>query len=919
MRFTCLLSMLMVGAAFAAELELSVVDLASGEPIGQTDLRANVDGSLSALVTGANGVGVIPLPDAGVEYGVTLTASADGYVPTLVHWEVSKVSLPETYVMRLERGTAISGVVAYDDGEPIEGASVRLFVGAKSRGIVQPAITDLEVVTDAEGGWRSDVMPKSLAKLQVRVSPPGGTRVRSVTFSEGGEHSIAALRDGTALVEISRRYRLSGTVHDTAGEPVRGARIVAWPASATADRGSFTQSARDGSFVLENMRAERMMLSTVMDGMAPDMTATTPGPDAEPIEITLDPGQIIRGQVTSLGGDPIEGASVTPHTWLGQRVLSIEMKTDAEGRFVWDGAPEEGVVFEIRKPGYAGQLETMLFPGDTEHPIALQELLRIGGSVVDEETGEYVDSFKVYQGTYWESADDVQWSDYASDEGYKGEYELYIEAGTPAVQVRVEADGYLPELSRIYKAEEGYQRYDVRMKKGSGPSGVVRKPDGTPAAGVAVFMGPVPGRIVLKNGNSNARETKYVRADENGAFAFSPLYPEFRLAVIDEAGYVIRECTLDEDSYDLELAPPATIDGEVVIGGEPSAYERLKITFDASYNAGLEMEHGANTDPDGRFMLAGLPPGEAKIELLQNTGNQDASVDTKLVDLKRGERVRVLVGGNGRAVTGRVDFPEDLPSDFDHRSQPFMIVSVPPELPVPDDVDRNDREAFQAWYTEWLATNEGRAYRESQRVLTAEIQSDGTFRLPYLAPGDYGASWRLVARDGERLGKVDQRFSVSTGKGELDLGVIPVEAVHYVKVGDDAPLFEVASLDGAPVKLEDFRGKYVLLDFWATWCGPCIGETPNLVEVFKRFGGDGRFAMIGLSLDDRVKEPLDYTTKNEMNWTQLFLGEWSATPVPDEYGVEGIPTIMLLGPDGKVVETNLRGPGIADAVAKHLD
>jgi peroxiredoxin len=919
MRLAWVISMVFAGAVSAAELELTIVDLATGEPIGQTRVRGAVDGSQSSLVTGANGVGVFPLPASGVEYDVMLTALAEGYVPTLVHWEVSKVELPELYTLRLERGTTVSGLVAYEDGEPIAGASVRLFVSGTREGIVQPAITDLEIITDDEGRWRCEQMPKSLTKLQVRVSPPGGTRVRSVTFSEGGDNAIAALRDGTARIEISRRFRLAGKILDDAGEPVSGAQLVGWPVAGTSSTGSFVESDRDGSFVFQNVKAERMMISTVKEGMAPDMTAATPGPDAEAIEILLAPGKTIRGRVTSNDGEPIEGVRVAPHSWRGQRVLTIELKTDADGRFVWNGAPDEGVVFEIRKPGYAGLLEMMLHPDDEDYAISLDELLRIGGSVVDDETGDHLEAFKVFQGVYWESVDDVQWSGYASDEGYKGEYELYIEAGTPAVKVRVEADGYLPVLSRVYHAEEGYQRYDVRMKKGSGPSGVVRKPDGSIANDVTVFMSALPGSTVLNNGNTSDETTRYVMTDDEGQFSFAPLHPEFRLAVIDEAGFAVGEFELGEEAYDIDLAASASIEGTVSMGGKPAAYERVRLTFDPQYNDGLRLSYSANTDPDGRFAVAGLPAGEARVELLKQVRNQFVNSHGVLVGTKSGETTQANIGGDGRTVVGKISLPEDSPGDVDFLLQSYVVQAkvVPPS--VPSSVDQNNSDEVQAWYSEWEVSDEGRAYRSSQQMFPAEMEPNGMFRITDVPEGEYHFGWNFLTSAGERVGKIAHTFSVPAGDGDFELGALMAETPKTMKVGEDAPLFEAASLDGAPVKLEDFRGKYVLLDFWATWCGPCIGETPNLVDVFKRFGEDDRFAMIGLSLDNAVDEPRDYTTKNEMNWTQVFLGEWSTTPVPDEYGVEGIPTIMLLGPDGKIVATNLRGPGIADAVAKFLE
>lgn len=136
--------------------------------------------------------------------------------------------------------------------------------------------------------------------------------------------------------------------------------------------------------------------------------------------------------------------------------------------------------------------------------------------------------------------------------------------------------------------------------------------------------------------------------------------------------------------------------------------------------------------------------------------------------------------------------------------------------------------------------------------------------------------------------------------------------------GDTAPDFEVKTVDGQPLKLADFRGKFVLLDFWATWCGPCVGETPFLKATYEAYGHDDRFVMISLSLDDDPSLPKNFARRNEIHWIQGFAGPGWDSPVIKLYGVGGIPLIMLIGPDGKILEMDLRGDDIKAAVGRAL-
>jgi peroxiredoxin len=156
--------------------------------------------------------------------------------------------------------------------------------------------------------------------------------------------------------------------------------------------------------------------------------------------------------------------------------------------------------------------------------------------------------------------------------------------------------------------------------------------------------------------------------------------------------------------------------------------------------------------------------------------------------------------------------------------------------------------------------------------------------------------------------------------------VVPVPQVQQgssgqaePQVGQEAPGFEIKTTDDKAVRLADYRGKYVLLDFWATWCGPCVAETPNLKAVFEQYGKREDFVMIGLSLDQDKEKPIAYAKEKGTQWIDGFLGDWGKDEVTKKYGVRGIPSIWLIGPDGKVVAKGLRGDGIMEAVKKAME
>jgi peroxiredoxin len=134
-----------------------------------------------------------------------------------------------------------------------------------------------------------------------------------------------------------------------------------------------------------------------------------------------------------------------------------------------------------------------------------------------------------------------------------------------------------------------------------------------------------------------------------------------------------------------------------------------------------------------------------------------------------------------------------------------------------------------------------------------------------------------------------------------------------------APDFTLQSLDGKTMRLSDFRGKAVLLNFWATWCGPCKIEMPWFVELQNQYAAQG-FQIVGVAMDDASKEDISKFAKDMGVNYPILIGKES---VGDEYGgVPALPESFLIGRDGKIVDKilGLRGKAeIEDAIKKALD
>ena len=145
-----------------------------------------------------------------------------------------------------------------------------------------------------------------------------------------------------------------------------------------------------------------------------------------------------------------------------------------------------------------------------------------------------------------------------------------------------------------------------------------------------------------------------------------------------------------------------------------------------------------------------------------------------------------------------------------------------------------------------------------------------------------------------------------------------LKAQAALAVGKKWPDFSAKDTDGKPLSVGKFKGKVVLVDFWATWCGPCIAEMPNVIKAYNEHNKNG-FEVIGISLDSDKGKLLDYTKKNKMPWPQYFDGLGWKNKLAGKYGIQGIPATFLIGPDGTIIGKNLRGPALESAVTKALN
>jgi len=342
--------------------------------------------------------------------------------------------------------------------------------------------------------------------------------------------------------------------------------------------------------------------------------------------------------------------------------------------------------------------------------------------------------------------------------------------------------------------------------------------------------------------------------------------------------------------------------------------------------------------------------------VLSNTENQSVYLD--LIELE-GEPITMdtAIAEMGKAVFalkgGAVD-PEALYRVRFEKTQAYFLVipdklsiNVTADLKSPDLFSSNSggSNSFKALLAGFNArlqeidsvrnaiVAKGEAMDSSRVVLETgfreKITAAGSFLLNYadttetpaVAIYALGMSRNLVSPDQIKpaLNAIAKRFPKSTKiaklAGDLDNQTAPKQSEDFV--GKEAPLFEMPDLNGKTISLASLRGKYVLVDFWASWCKPCRMENPKVVSAYQQFK-DKNFTVLGVSLDKDKGAWVNAIKEDGLTWTHISdLKQWESSVVP-LYQIEGIPFNVLLDPQGKIIAKGLRGEELLAKLAEIL-
>jgi RNA polymerase sigma factor (sigma-70 family) len=374
-------------------LRMMILDAATGEGVGGAKIRAAYfyaggRGERHDIISDENGLALIPEAFEPGKRGMNIFVVASEYVPKAVGFHKGH---PDEYTMKLDRALTIGGVVVDEFAAPVPGVAIRVQPSDRHESDAENIdFQTIDVRTDADGRWICPHIPKHYNTARMIVLHDD----YPVTLPDVPVNAPDSMN---LILVLERGFAVSGIVTDEAGQPIPGA-IVRELEPSSYRRHSAT-SGPDGRFVFHgvgryasystrppewNAQGARVYrglaafgeasveLAVEANGFAPQVRKLELMQRENTADFALSPGNIFMGRVLDGSGNPIPGAAVRTDTKNGIRKFHWFTLTDAEGRFQWDSAPAEPVLFWFEAEGYHWERDVALVPGQSTYEIRLR-------------------------------------------------------------------------------------------------------------------------------------------------------------------------------------------------------------------------------------------------------------------------------------------------------------------------------------------------------------------------------------------------------------------------------------------------------------------------------------------------------------------------------------------------------------------
>ena len=775
--------------------------------------------------------------------------------------------------IKLLKGKRWYGFVKDENGKPIAGATVIFNLKRVSKDI-KFSDRSIEIMTDEKGYWETPLLP-SPENFYVNVIHPDFISI-PIHFEEKTEKFE---KGSPVIFFLKKGVDFSGRILDEDGNAVCGAKVSVYSGYKEYQE---VRSNKDGYFKFRQVPPGQLDIS-IRHGKYPPMVKSVNINGGEEIKIVLKKGKPLRGKVVNEKGEPLAG--VTVECYGGKFYMG--RKTDKKGKFFFQAGPSKKETFFISAEGYAGKYVKME-GRDEPYLIVLKKPFRLKGKIIDE-NGNPVKEFEIVKGRVWKEEWLVAWGRRKKYKNEEGKFEILFDT-TEKWKVKFYAKGYKPyEYPEVFDADKkGEEEIIVRLEKGEVLKGKVFSPSKKPAGKVKVILTESGLYIGIKRGKITYGSENYMETvtDSKGNFIFDGIENKsYHLLLLhpEMGGKIIDSIFPSKDVKEFTLIPYGEIEGFAYEYDKPvkNCTVSLSKVSGIYHSSPFYFNYISSIDENGFWKIDKILPGEYRLSVREKeeTGYLRFHYKkSKKITVDPGKKkFIVIVGRGGPKLKGRV-------TDSEGKGLSGVEVSL------------FSYDFLSGYYT--------------------VTDKDGNYEISEIEPGRYVLSFRVYGTHppygcGRKV-IMSKEKKILIGNGRLFNVDVKLEKEEPLSEGDVAPDFSGKTVDGKVIKLSDFRGKPVLLDFWATWCGPCVTEIPNIKKTYEKF--KDKVVFIGINLDYSLVNLKKFLKKEKIEWIQIFDRKGWESEIVKKYRVKGIPAIFLIDSKGKIVKINLRGEEILEKV-----
>jgi beta-lactamase regulating signal transducer with metallopeptidase domain/thiol-disulfide isomerase/thioredoxin/uncharacterized GH25 family protein len=896
-------------------IRVQIVDTA-GKPLEKAQIKASIwtaDEKFEAnrdYTTDSKGFANVQLPKT--LQILRLWAGGEAYCTEFKNFQsdsaVDALVIPDDFQFRLVKGTLIGGVVKNEAGQPIKGVKVQYSCGDVD-------VDEKETFTDAGGRWKFDDVRPGL-DVTIKVTHPD-----YLSDQYGGTITTTALRAQTADIVLYRGQRIAGKVTDAAGKPVKGAVLVS---GEDIYRQNFKQpivTDAQGQFQFPVMANGSVRITLLAKGWMPETRQIQIAPGLQPANFQLKPGKKLRIRIVDRDDKPVPKAFVRLAEWRGVRDLytnpnwkvriPIPTRANDASVYEWDGAPDDAVKFNISCKGYAWIRAASFTADGRGHSQVLNPVLQISGTVRDAVTGKPIDNFRAVQVIHFRAGFAALGP---ARQGIAGRFALEFNRTDVQHGVQIEAPGYRPfRTSQQWRSGDADADLDIRLEPSPRYVGSVVGADGRPIKDAHVYRSTASEQFSLSEVKepvaADFDRNSRVQTDGNGGFEILPPAEKYTLIAMSPDGYGEVTRLARELPGQIRIARWAKVTGHLIQSGKPVPNCNVglsPIRVGSGDEPRVSINLQTNTQSDGSFALERVPPGACRVSGWLHWGRPSplSSIRSMPLSLAPGEKVDVTLGGLGIDVMGQL-VAENQSSGFDYHFAINYLVAKRPGIEPPAALAAKGFDWQKGWSEAFRNSQEGRAYLETLHTWFVKPEPVGRFHISGVEPGEYDFAVNLYgSTEGYLVHPIAQRvvhFSVKPGDAQLDLGKLSIPSFTLPKVGDVASDFSFETPSGAKTSLAALRGNYVLIDFWATWCGACVAKLDDVDRLREQFVGDKPLVVVGANLDAEPERARNFLKRKPLPWQHALLGDSSNTDVPRRYAISTVPAYVLIDPNGRIL------------------